>query len=1021
MSNVMALGHHEENKSTTASIDLPDELVSNIFLHCSTPAFIQLTRTSKRLYDLAQQRRPVLLHHLEQLPGDKADLDDPVRDNAALFLLLRQRAANNLYGCNITANLTEYVAKTAGLDPSACAIDGLDADYVRLALVYKDSTDIRQYTSHGVMKEKIKQQSGVKVLKLVQWGRYISVLCSWPKERENDFSDDSDYSSCSESETEMLIKRPYPPSANSRLQKSYYEHKDSKIGMRRKPRPASYSKHNYRICHYDIYTIEDSQTFEIEGYLDFVPRDFAVKDALQCAILWDADNTSGRPTDEAVVINYSSQQSQLMYAAKYEARSVWPKKKPERRGSDTEDEETPEFLPERIDFFKEGRRIKIYDAGGVVPYLVVSTTTHDPYSSTNVINFDGLAFYVDTPFYGTHARHKVSEYQEYCFQTHLCLGVTTIDMSEDEDEEQEVRVLCILRSQNKLYPENCDHRVSLERMAHVSAGNSTVVARLWGWEEMHTNLTGKETIAISSGGTRIAIAMWDKVLIYALNPKVLCEEVVVEDSDDELSKLKKKKKKPQKPWERPATDYYQRKKDPRLCDWKIAELRPVVIELEGAVAHKMSWSAPKGKITDTADFEPEMIFIDPAQDVVVVEEDEGNESETTVQLAEASIEVTGPSETILNATASPVAAESIEAGYVEDEAPENTQQEALQVSEVVPVSSPPTSVASQQVITEATQSVPSASETQTVSTINTEPQKTEIDALTDPAQPVSPSSPPLVANTKSEMHQVLPMGLPISSPSSPPPQAGLAVLPSLSQASKPSARKKEKAPEITNLESQLQHGFEKDKIQSAYAPKLKHKASTEISAPSSPMLSKTVIKQKQTVSEALTSNTSAGPLHAELFPPQIQATEGAPSHVPTVSSSEAQPALDPAVVPTLEKPTTMAAKEEVKEPEESSHSKDVTPSPAPTPNVAMISATTQDAPADETNDEKNVPPVHRKRITEDELIVLTDRGIQVWNIGARAKGIRKKKVLPMEESLEGRLPSLKQKSVGTDVPEHDEA
>jgi len=50
-----------------------------------------------------------------------------------------------------------------------------------------------------------------------------------------------------------------------------------------------------------------------------------------------------------------------------------------------------------------------------------------------------------------------------------------------------------------------------------------VVARLWGWVPQTTTLTGLDTVSVSPNGQRIAVAQWDRVLIYALDPAVLCE------------------------------------------------------------------------------------------------------------------------------------------------------------------------------------------------------------------------------------------------------------------------------------------------------------------------------------------------------------------------------------------------------------------------------------------------------------------------------------------------------------------
>lgn len=66
-----------------------------------------------------------------------------------------------------------------------------------------------------------------------------------------------------------------------------------------------------------------------------------------------------------------------------------------------------------------------------------------------------------------------------------------------------------------------------------------VVARLWGWNPHTTTLTGLDTVSASPRGERIAVAQWDRVLIYVLDPGALCEEVGDEGSasvsgDDEL-------------------------------------------------------------------------------------------------------------------------------------------------------------------------------------------------------------------------------------------------------------------------------------------------------------------------------------------------------------------------------------------------------------------------------------------------------------------------------------------------------
>lgn len=304
----------------TGFVNLPDELTIQILLKASTPTFIQLTRTSKKFFYIARQNRKLLLHHLEQLPGDKTKIKDDTLDNQQLFLLLRQRAANTLTGVNFTANLHEYITRDAAILPTASSVGGLDADYVRMALCFKDTADIRQYTSNCAIKEKIKQISapGTKVLKLIQWGRFVSVLCSSPLRKEDDLSDASDTDQ-SDSETEMLNKPPFSPTANARLQRF------GRQGKGRNDRIIKILKveHRYQVIHFDVYTMEDSQIFEIMPPGDMVPRDFAVESCSICAVLWDKQTPGGRPTEDATVVMYTIDHH--IEDLVYEQKTIWPK------------------------------------------------------------------------------------------------------------------------------------------------------------------------------------------------------------------------------------------------------------------------------------------------------------------------------------------------------------------------------------------------------------------------------------------------------------------------------------------------------------------------------------------------------------------------------------------------------------------------------------------------------------------------------------------------------------------------
>ena len=1018
----------------TSSIGLPNEIVSRILLLASTPTFFQLVQTSKQFHNAAKGDRKVLLHHLHQVPGEKESFTNASLSNAELFLLLRQRATNNLYGTNFTANMTEYKAK-APLDANASVIGGLTAEYVRMALIYKDSGDIRYYTKDCIIKEVLVQQPGMKVLKTDQCGNTLSVLCAWPQKADEDFPD-----SDSESEDEVCIESPFPPTANTQLTNFVHAQKEKTAGGSHekdrttkmnyeKPKAAAKAGRVYRVVHFDLYKMEDSRTFTIDAYEDFVPRDFVTSSLDQCAILWDRDLPGGRPTEDATVLYYSAKEAQFHYAANYDARVVWPKT--DATGKPVK-ENDPEYLPERIEFFKEGRRIKIYGAGGAVPYRITSTSSsqQDPmYASTNVISYDGFSIHVETPFFGTHATHYDDLHQQnWCFLTHMCLGVTTVDLGDDDDdddddEDKKVKVLCLLRSQIRAYPESCKHDVGYSRMYHVSGQNATVVARLWGWEEMHTTLTGKETVAISDEGTRIAIAMWDKVYVYPINPRILCAENPVDNSDDESAKPKKRKKS-RGLWDTAPSSYYTRKKDKNLSHWKIAELRPIVLDLNGAVAQKLSWSKPRDTPTDLASAKMEVV------EPVVDDVDIGTED--TVTLASDPLSETTTESTVVTAIQ--------DHDNAEDEAPPVTPsgfepeggfgQPATTVVQHSPEAEPtpnPTPIhqeANEEKVIES--SSEQSLEPQKSTTDMTEAAAMLSNMESHSSTPASPSSPSITSLKEDGSPAPLTNGV-----VAPTPTASLSLLNTPSSLSpfnsmtgshtapaqpiKPSPRKKEKFAELNSFENAPPSPMKEKSLLEYTEPCQEHKASAEASIPSSPGLSKKMSKSKHDVSEV---STTLAALALQDEEPKQQSTEPALAQPAATDEPEAQ--VEP-------RPTEPESKTEMLE-----ITSETSAQPTATKQDDLVTAATDINPP--TSSSSSAPAIElgtyaqlhtqkprAKRITEDELMILTDRGIQIWNIGARAKGERVKKMLPLNESLKGKLPLRKgkQKATSTDGVDMD--
>ncbi|EEP77740.1 predicted protein [Uncinocarpus reesii 1704] len=122
-------------------LDLPAELLQLILLHCSTPSFLQLSRTCRTIYDLASSCREVVFTHLRKTPGLQTSLDSLSTEE--LFLILKARTAEHLYGANFHSDLTNYIFKTGIIDNCASALrEGKDPN---AALVEKGGSRVLLY------------------------------------------------------------------------------------------------------------------------------------------------------------------------------------------------------------------------------------------------------------------------------------------------------------------------------------------------------------------------------------------------------------------------------------------------------------------------------------------------------------------------------------------------------------------------------------------------------------------------------------------------------------------------------------------------------------------------------------------------------------------------------------------------------------------------------------------------------------------------------------------------------------
>ncbi|KAL2000912.1 hypothetical protein VTN02DRAFT_2466 [Thermoascus thermophilus] len=123
-----------------------------------------------------------------------------------------------------------------------------------------------------------------------------------------------------------------------------------------------------------------------------------------------------------------------------------------------------------------------------------------------------LPFAIDIPFFGTHATENADPSFQVCHWKYLAFGTAT-------HREENWTVACLLRSEARCRATHCNHVLNLDRGRRFA--DWTIVARLWGYRKPSNSLGN--IVAASCRGTRIAVANWKEIYIWALEPRALIE------------------------------------------------------------------------------------------------------------------------------------------------------------------------------------------------------------------------------------------------------------------------------------------------------------------------------------------------------------------------------------------------------------------------------------------------------------------------------------------------------------------
>lgn len=153
-------------------LNLPTELIQLILRYATTPSYLHTALTCHTLFYIASTYRDLVLHHLNQTPGLKHGIE--LRETKDLFLLLRRRAAKQLYGANFYADRTLYNFEGRSIDVGASSIAD-SGRFPSLALVLRDDEFVHLFHIGAdgsiCLKRSLKfpyeQPGNIKILKTV--------------------------------------------------------------------------------------------------------------------------------------------------------------------------------------------------------------------------------------------------------------------------------------------------------------------------------------------------------------------------------------------------------------------------------------------------------------------------------------------------------------------------------------------------------------------------------------------------------------------------------------------------------------------------------------------------------------------------------------------------------------------------------------------------------------------------------------------------------------------------------------
>ncbi|KAJ5180755.1 hypothetical protein N7492_003965 [Penicillium capsulatum] len=491
---------------------LPTEVIQLVLRTCDTPTFLQAAFSCRALLEIASSSRDVLLHQLSQTPGWNDGISE--RSTRELFQLILERAHAELFGAEFYIKPKIFDLEGKRIDTRASSLHATSSHHLQALLAYHghEFVDLCGVQDGNLNLRKRMPLPGKQYGETEILQTSLSPNGAWVLHRFKPFVD-----------KDLDTKHPWVKQALScNAQGSFF------------------------LAWYDVNNWDQVPCIRLYGFVEqngYEPLAFAA-DGSKFAISWQHLQ---RPNDHQVVLystdgRHNPQDAVSGWVSGYEAAAgVFSGAK---RVPVIESVCQPCIINEASIYgctngmdLEKGpvRRLAFNDRGHQLLYHHGSQTLYGSFQSIQILpspsepratmraNADivrfqeslSLSFSIGIPFFGTHESTDPF-LRNVCHWQYLSIGIAT-------HRVQHWTVACLLKSESRPSSIRCGgagHPWNLERGRRLEHWH--VMAQLGGFQEATTS--HGSVIATSRRGTRVAVASWKTISIWALEPDMLIEE-----------------------------------------------------------------------------------------------------------------------------------------------------------------------------------------------------------------------------------------------------------------------------------------------------------------------------------------------------------------------------------------------------------------------------------------------------------------------------------------------------------------